>query len=50
MTEMKLSDKEKELLSMSSYGESDADTIFNALQIPLSGMANDDIAVFSITR
>ena len=50
MTEMKLSDKERELLSMSSYGESDADTIFNALPIPPSGMASDDVAVFSITR
>ena len=45
-----MSQEEVDALLKGVTGESDADTIFNALPIPPSGMANDDVAVFSITR
>lgn len=50
MAETKLIDRESTLLSMTVYGESDADTIFDELSKPTAQMSNDDVAVFSITR
>ncbi len=49
MAEANLNDLESKLLSITVYGQSDADKIFGDLSVPGS-VTSDDVAVFSISR